>query len=158
MKTELRYCYDCEQYRAKVEDGVFVCVSCGRTTYGFVNEYIPNIWMHKKSKHSRTKWFRRNVEGFVGYRHADILTGDFEKVLRVMIEHGLVNGKNVSRYGYYFIRLASRRGIELISEPKDLVPGKTKRIFDDRLFGQIYKLLGWDLDCDCPYYLEWKFI
>ena len=33
---------------------------------------------------------------------------------------------------------------------------KTRKSFDDRLFGAVYPELGWDKGCICPYYLRWK--
>ena len=67
-------------------------------------------------------------------------------VVRIMTQQNLIK-KNVSRYDYYIIRLASRKCAKLI---------KTKKKFDDRLFGTTYPILGWDKNCYCPYYLKWK--
>ena len=64
--------------------------------------------------------------------------------------------KNVSRYDYYIIRLASRVGAKLIKKPTDLTHSETRDAFDDRLFGYVYPSLGWDKNCKCPYYLKWK--
>lgn len=47
---------------------------------------------------------------------------------------------------YYIIRLASRRGITLRKELKDMKDTKSKKIYDDHLFGIIYKELNWDKD------------
>ena len=57
--------------------------------------------------------------------------------------------KNISRYDYYIIRLASCIGAKLIKKPKDLVLEKSKKHFDDRLFGTVYPLLGWDKNYKC---------
>ena len=50
--------------------------------------------------------------------------------------------KNVSRYDYYIIRLASRINAILIKKPKALVHRKTRKMSDDRLFGTVYPLSG----------------
>ena len=76
-------------------------------------------------------------------------------VVRIMTQQNLIK-KNVSRYDYYIIRLASRKCAKLIKKPNDLVHIKTKKKFDDRLFGTTYPILGWDKNCYCPYYLKWK--
>ena len=33
---------------------------------------------------------------------------------------------------------------------------KTKTKFDNSLFGKVYSILKWNINCVCPYYLEWK--
>ena len=159
MIDHIVYCEKCVVYRFMVSPGVYACGKCGETTYGFVNSFIPNIWMGQKSRHSRRKYFRKRIEEVVGYQRADCITDDFMKVVRVVIDNKLlITGKrrNMSKYGYYFIRLASRVGVPLVTTPTDLADGKTKKVYDDRLFGQVYKFLGWDENCNCPYYLEWK--
>ena len=72
-----------------------------------------------------------------------------------MTKRGMIK-KNTSRYDYYIIRLASRIDAKLIKKPKDLVLEKSRKYFDDRLFGTVYPLLGWDENCKCKYYLKWK--
>ena len=73
-----------------------------------------------------------------------------------MKKEKLINGKNVSRYNYYIIRLFNRRGIPLKCHVKDAAGSKTKKMFDGHLFGIIYRKLGWDKDCNCLYYLAWR--
>lgn len=65
----------------------------------------------------------------------------FNKIFDTMKHNNLIKGLNLLRYNYYIIRIASKNG-------------KTKGYFDDRLFGQVYKILGWNIDFKCPYYLE----
>ena len=91
----------------------------------------------------------------VDSKYINIITDDFMKVLDVMREKKLISCRNVSRYNYYIIRLCSRRGIPLNCCLKDLIESNTKKVFDDRLFGVIYKELGWDKKCICRYYLNW---
>ena len=43
-------------------------------------------------------------------------------------------GRNLSRHGYYIIRIASRNNIPFLKQPSDLKNIKTKEIFD-WLFG-----------------------
>ena len=77
------------------------------------------------------------------------------EVVDIMIKHGMIN-KNVSRYDYYIIRLASKIRAELIKKPTNLAHIKTRKLFDERLYGSVYPLLGWGKNCKCPYYLELK--
>ena len=159
MIDHLVYCEKCVVYRFMLSPGVYACGKCGETTYGFVNDFVPNIWMGQKSRHSRRKYFKKCIEEVVGYQRADCITDDFMRVVRVVIDNNLLNAgkcRNMSKYGYYFIRLASRVGVPLVTTPTDLADGKTKKVYDDRLFGQVYKILGWDENCKCPYFLEWK--
>ena len=113
------------------------------------------IWMHMKSKHSRRKWIDKYVRGLVKHKYINKIINDFMKMVSKMNRKNLIKGRNVSRYGYYVIRIAFRRGIKLEKEIVDLKPGKTRETFDDSLFG-IYPSLGWDKDCSCPYYRKWK--
>ena len=72
-----------------------------------------------------------------------------------MFDYGLLK-KNVLRYDYYIIRLSSRIGALLIRKPKDLVHRKTRIVFDNRLFGRVHPILGWNKNCRCKYYLKWR--
>ena len=76
------------------------------------------------------------------------------KIVNVMKRNNLIKN-NISRYSYYIIRLTSRRKIKLLNKPTDLKNGKTKEIFDDRLFGFVYDESGWNNNCNCHYYKKW---
>ena len=151
------FCDDCRIDKIIVDEGVYVCPECGETEYGYVNEWDDEIWKHKKSLHSRYLHFRKQMIAgrYIESRYISMIADDFIRVVSVMIEHDLIKGKNVSKFAYYVIRLCSRRGIELESLVKDMKASKTRRVFDSRLFGEVYPLLGWDQDCGCPYYLKW---
>lgn len=80
---------------------------------------------------------------------------DFNKIVDMMKEHNLIKVRNLSCYNYYIFRLVSKNNIPLINKQNDLKHNrKTKNYFDYRLFG-ISKMLGFDKDCKCPYYLKW---
>ena len=74
-------------------------------------------------------------------KYINIITDDSMKVV-VMKKEKLINGRNVSRYNYYILRLCSRRGITLECHLNDLIDSKAKNKFDNRLFGVVYKKLG----------------
>ena len=121
-----------------------------------VSEWIENIWLHrKKSIYIRNQNIRSRLKKHIHHSHLRYVFDDFLKVVDIMTKHGLIK-KNVSRYDYYIIRLSSRINEILIKKPKGLVHRKTRKIFDDRLFGRVYTLLGWDKNCKCKYYLKWK--
>ena len=121
-----------------------------------VSEWVDNIWMNrKKSVYIRSRHIRNRLEKYVHHTHIRYVFEDFLIVVKIMVVYKLIS-KNVSRYDYYIIRLSSRINAILIKKPKDLVHRKTRKIFDDRLFGRVYPLLGWDKNCKCRYYLKWK--
>lgn len=71
-----------------------------------------------------------------------------------MKEHNLIKGRNFSCHIWYIIRLASKNNIQLMNKQNDLKHNsQAKNYFDDRLFN-IYKMLGFDKDCKCPYSLK----
>ena len=89
--------------------------------------------------------------------YVSLLVDDLMKVIHFLKNNNLI--KNVSRYTYYVIRLASQRSILLLIKPKDLKDGPIKNWFDGNwfdgnLFNIIYPELGWDINCNCPYYRE----
>ena len=141
----------------KIIDGIYNAIVCG--TVGdsvMVNEWIENIWLHRmKSIYIRSRNIRSRLEKYVHHSHLRYVFEDFLKVVDIMTTQKLIN-KNISRYDYYIIRLASRIGAILINKPKDLVHRKTRKIFDDRLFGTVYSLLSWDENYKCKYYLKWN--
>ena len=149
-----KYCTGCK-LELKIIDGLYICEECGEE-YGSVmfNDRVDNIWMHrKKSVYIRSHNIRSRIKKFVNHSHLWSISEDSLKVVDIMTKHGLMK-KNISRYDYYIIRLSSRISAILIKKPKDLVHRKTRKIFDDRLFGRVYPLLGWDKNCRCKYYLK----
>ena len=136
---------------------MFVCVNCGEVIYyEMVPECVENIWLNrKKSQYIRSRHIRARVEEYVHDNYRSSIVSDFMEVVKIMIKHGMIN-KNISRYDYYIIRLACRIGAKLIKKPTDLTHNETRDAFDDRLFGPVYPLLGWDKNCKCPYYLKWE--
>ena len=88
--------------------------------------------MYISSRHIRDR-----VEKYVNPKHCRSIVSDFIEVVAIKIKHKMIK-KNVSRYDYYIIRLASRKGAKLIKKPTDLTHSKTRNSFDDRLFGAHY--------------------
>ena len=65
--------------------------------------FIKNIWMKKKPHHSRSRWIAKILrDKFIDGNTAEV-------IVRVMIDKSLNNGRNLSRYEYYIIRILSRR-------------------------------------------------
>lgn len=55
--------------------------------------------------------------------------------------------KNISKYGFYTLRLCSRRQVELRCKVNDLKPGQpTIRYFEHNLYSIAWPSLGWDVD------------
>lgn len=153
--NDTTYCYNCSNHRTPIEDGVFSCNKCGETTYGHVNNFIPNVWMYKKTHHSYSKWLGKLLTGkrLVSEDSIPIVIEDFILIVSALKRNKLI-AKNVSKYNFYILRICSRRGIELIGKANDLISGKTKERFERNLYGVVYKDLGWDGQGDA-YYNEW---
>ena len=121
-------CDKCDGDIIHPEAGVNTCKKCGRTEYGFVSDWVDNIWLYKKSVHRRDKWFHNNVRDIMTSDEANNITSDFIDVVNVMTRNGLIKGRNVSRYNYYIARLSSKRGISVsIVDMKD---SKVRSKFD----------------------------
>ena len=152
-----RYCTKCEIELRIIDDGLFICDEYGEVYDSvMVSEWVDNICLHrKKSIYIRSRNIRNRLEKYVHHSHLLYVFQDFLKVVDIMTKHGLIK-RNISRYDYYIIKLSSRINALLIKKPKDWVHSKTRKIFDDRLFGRVYPLLGWDKNCKCKYYLKWK--
>jgi hypothetical protein len=66
----------------------------------------------------------------------------------------LERGRNIVRYKFYLLRLASRGRIELKDPPEDIKTKKLINILEDRLYGKVSVELGWKGEM-CPYYNSW---
>ena len=154
----LEYCYKCNTDRLLDQDGgYYVCQVYGEVG-GYKNQesFIPQIWRKQRSEHKRNKWFAKVLRRYVNQRDVSILFNDFMKVVVELKKNKLIK-KNISRYDYYIIRLATRRGIKLLKSSNHLKENSNIRVkFDDLLFGIVYRELGWDKNCNCPYYLIWE--
>ena len=109
----------------------------------------------KKSVHNRSKWMYKILKECIDSQYTNIINDDFVKVLDVIRKEKLISGRNLSRYNYYIVRLCSRRRIPLNCHLNDLIESKTKKDFDDRLFGIVSKKLEWAKHYSCPYFLKW---
>ena len=63
-------CVDCSGDIIHPEAGVNTCKKCGRTEYGFVNDWVDDIWLYKKSVHRRDKWFHNKVKDIMSSNDA----------------------------------------------------------------------------------------
>ena len=97
---------------------MFVCVNCGEVgDYEMIQEWVGNIWINrKKSRYIRSRHIRSRVEQYVHTSYRSSVVSDFMEVVAIMIIHKMIN-KNVPRYDYYIIMLASRIGVKLIINP-----------------------------------------
>ena len=66
----------------------------------------------------------------------------------------LERGRNIVRYKFYLLRLASRSRIELRDPPEDIKSEKLINILEDRFYGKVFVELGWKGEM-CPYYNNW---
>ena len=60
----------------------------------------------------------------------------------------------ISRYTYYKTGISKINSI--VNKTKRSERWTIKNRFDSNLFNIIYPELGWDINCNCPYYREWK--
>ena len=104
------FCDDCKVDKTIVDEGVFACPECGETEYGHINEWVDQIWKHKKSIYSRYLHFKKQmITGrYVESRYIRMIANDFIRVASVMIEHDFIRGTNVSKTAYYILRLSER--------------------------------------------------
>ena len=79
----------------------------------------------------------------------------FRKIVRCIQRLRLQRGRNIVRYKFYLLRLASMNGIELRDPPEDIKTEKIVNILEDRLYGKVFVDLGWKAE-GCPYYNNWK--
>ena len=75
------------------------------------------------------------------------LVQDFMKIVINLKANNLIK-RNISKYDYYIIWLASWRGIKLTNQ----MISKTIRLEKDTTI--IYLVL-FDVNCNCKYYIEW---
>ena len=84
-------CDKCKNDRTATKDS-YVCNICGETTYGFVNEFIPQIRMHMKSKHSRRRWIDKYLRYVVESQHIRVIVNDFMEIVSEMNRKNLIKG------------------------------------------------------------------
>ena len=118
--TKDNICTECENEYECI-NGMFACVNCGEVEdYEMIPEWVENMWLNwKKSQYIRSRHIRARVEQNVHANYCSSIVSDFMEVVEIMIKHKMIN-KNVSRYDYYIIRLASWIGAKLTKKPTNL--------------------------------------
>ena len=114
-----------------INTGHVICPACGADNGPvLVHEVVRRgeddnkVWVtptHKKRSvydqggSMRDKLLEYNISKERGEDYRDKILEDFQKV------QGALNGKNISSYDYYILRLPARRGIQIIPLPKEEV-------------------------------------
>jgi hypothetical protein len=91
----------------------------------------------------------------VAARDRDTMREQFRSIVRYIQRLRLQRGRNIVRYKFYLLRLASMNGIELRDPPEDIRTQKIVNILEDRLYGKVFVELGWQPE-KCTYYNNWK--
>lgn len=95
---------------------MYVCVECGKVGYEMVQQWVDNIWLNRKtSVYTRSRHIRATVEQYAHPQHRSSIVSDFIGVVDIITKHEMIK-KNISRYDYYIIRLASRKGVKLVKK------------------------------------------
>ena len=114
-----------------------------------------NDYLKKKTSHRRVQWFERHLFKHVAARHRDIIREQFRSIVRCIQRLRLQRGRNIVRYKFYLIRLASMNNIKLRDPPEDIRTQKIINILEDRLYGKVFVELGWQPE-NCTYYNNWN--
>ena len=77
---------------------------------------------------------------------------DFCRVVETMREGGMLDGRNVSSYDFYLLRLCSLRGHDVSEKVCDIETLKIRKALEDRLFGRVYPRLYLPRPNNCKYY------
>ena len=117
--------------------------TCGTCNTADLSHYVSynfnkDAYLKKKSRHNRVHWFKRLLVKHVANCDRRRLSNQFKVVVRCIERMRLERGRNIVRYKFYLLRLASRSNIKLM----------------DRLYGKVFVELGWK-GKECPYYNAW---
>jgi hypothetical protein len=157
---EERKCRNCGSKFIVLISGADTCTVCGTSEVSHFSHYISynynkDDYLKKKSCHKRVRWFERHLLKHVANRDRDKIREQFRKIVRCIQRLRLQRGRNIVRYKFYLLRLASMDGIELRDPPEDIKTEKIVNILEDRLYGKVFVELGWKPE-GCPYYNNWK--
>ena len=152
-------CINCGSKSIVVISGADTCTECGTSNLNNYSYYVSynfnkDDYLKKKSRHNRVRWFNRLLVKHVANRDRGTLSSQFQSVERCIERMGLERGRNIVRYKFYLLRLASRSKTELRNPPEDIRTDKIVSILEDRLYGKVFVELGWTAE-DCPYYSRW---
>ena len=156
----IRRCERCSS-REKVEgSGYVTCSNCGQVVDVLLSNYVSyehnkDDYLKQRSEHCRVRWFKRLMRNHIHSSHWNLISHEFQEIVRCMESLRLLEGRNLVKYSFYLIRLCSRNGVELRTPLPNLKTKKALNTLEDRLFGKVYVELGWS-GTGCEYYERWK--
>ena len=120
-----------------------VCRSCNKCLQPLYEAgWIEGVTVERKTVHDPRRWMQLRIEKHELTRiPARAVIEDFCRVVVTMREGGMLDGRNVSSYDFYLLRLCSLRGHDVSDKVRDIKTKKTREAFEDRLFGRVYPLL-----------------
>jgi hypothetical protein len=150
-------CSECGSKSIIIIDGADTCTNCGvcemnNFSYYVSYNYNKDDYLKKKTSHNRVRWLQ--LLKHVDNKHRTTLRNQFQKVVRCIQRLRLQRGRNIVRYKFYLLRLASMNGIELRDPPDDIRTEKIVNTLEDRLYGKVFVELGWKPK-GCKYYDRW---
>jgi hypothetical protein len=150
-------CQECNSVNLVVLDGADTCVECGTSNMMNLSYYVSynfnkNDYLKKKSRHNRVRWFNHLLIKHVPNCDKQRLSNQFKVVVRCI--ERMERGRNIVRYKFYLLRLASRSKIKLHNPPEDIKTQRLVNILEDRLYGKLFVELGWK-GKECPSYTAW---
>ncbi|CAB4023341.1 Hypothetical predicted protein [Paramuricea clavata] len=154
-------CSECGSKSTVVIDGADVCTQCGTSdmngfTYYVSYNHNKDNYLKKKSCHNRVRWFERHLLEHVASGDRDTIREQFRSIVRCIQRLRLQRGRNIVRYKFYLLRIASMNNITLRNPPEDIKTQRIVNILEDRLYGKVFPKLGWK-PLKCKYYDGWKF-
>jgi hypothetical protein len=156
---EERTCRNCGSKFIVVISGIDTCTTCGTCNTADLSHYVSynfnkDAYLKKKSRHNRVHWFKRLLVKHVANCDRRRLSNQFKVVVICIERMRLERGRNIVRYKFYLLRLASRSNIKLMDPPEDMKTQKLINLLEDRLYGKVFVELGWK-GKECPYYNAW---
>ena len=153
-------CVECGSKSIITIDGAVTCTRCGTSNMNNYTHYVSynhnkDDYLKKKSHHKRVRWFDSHLFTHVAARHRDTIREQFRSIVRCIQRLRLQRGRNIVRYKFYLLRLASMNGIKLRDPPEDIKTQKIVDALEDRLYGKVFPDLGWKSE-NCTYYNNWK--
>jgi hypothetical protein len=152
-------CSECGSKSIIIIDGVDTCTECGvcemnNFSYYVSYNYNKGDYLKKKTSHNRVRWFGRQLLKHVDNPDRAKLRNQFQKVVRCIQRLRLQRGRNIVRYKFYLLRLASMNRIKLRNPPEDIRTEKIVNALEDRLYGKVFVELGWKPE-GCKNYNKW---
>jgi hypothetical protein len=152
-------CSECGSKSIIIINGADTCTECGicelnNFSYYVSYNYNKDDYLEKKTSHNRVRWFGRQLLKHVDNPDRTKLRNQFQKVVRCIQRLRLQRGRNIVRYKFYLLRLASMNRIKSRNPPEDIRTEKIVNALEDRLYGKVFVELGWKPE-GCKYYDKW---